>query len=100
MDLNTDTSTFLQTGGGTVGTSAAQLTATSRKICHGVEIIPSSANADTIYVGSASTVTANGGDSTTGVPLPAAGKIFQIDDPSKLYLIASQSGQLYFYRWW
>lgn len=100
MELNTDTSTFLATGGGTAGVTAAQITSTSRKICHGVEIVPSSANAGVIYVGSASTVTANGGDSTTGFPVPAAGKIFQIDDPSKLYLIASQASQLYFYRWW
>lgn len=81
-----------------VDTSAEQLTATSFHTRKGVVVKAADANSGTIYVGNSSSVTANSADATDGFELGAGQSItIEIDDPSKIYVIASAANQKVFW---
>jgi hypothetical protein len=80
-----------------IGTSAVKLTNTSMHAPRGVQIKASLANSGTVYVGN-SDVTANAADATDGFPLAAGEALFvSVNDPSKVYVIGSASGQTVFF---
>lgn len=89
----------ITTGSKTVGTSRVQIvdsSHTTNKPFYGVQIIPASGNAGTVYVGN-NTVTADGGDTTTGIPVPSTGLFLPARRPEDLYAIASAADQKIFY---
>lgn len=77
-----------------IGATALQLTATSTHLYNGVEIKADAANSTGIvYVGFSSAITAAAADGTTGFQLVAGeSRFFEIDDPSKIYVIGSTTG--------
>lgn len=76
-----------------IGTTAVQLLATLGSAANGVLIKSANANTALIYVGS-SAVTADSADGTSGFELAAGEAItLEIDDPSKLYVIAASGTQ-------
>lgn len=80
-----------------IGTSAVRLTNASSHTPRGVQIKAAIGNTGTVYVGN-SDVTANAADATDGFPLVGGEALFvPIDDPSKVYVIGSASGQVVFY---
>ena len=83
----------VRTGRKTITNTATQLTAVDAEGQRGVQIVAGSANADTVYVGESSAVTADGGDTTDGYPL-AAGETLVLPTlrADELYLIADSSG--------
>lgn len=88
-----DTYNFFQTGSVTVGTSKAQLTATSLKTKKGVLVKADVNNAGEVYVGPVS-VTAGSPDSTSGLQLSANDSVeLEVADVSDVYVIASAAGQ-------
>lgn len=90
------TMSFLTGRKSSIGATALQLTATSTK-CTGVYVKAADDNTGKVYVG-ISTVTADSADATDGFPLSADTGVFvTIDDPSKLYVIGSTTGQKVFY---
>ena len=78
-----------------IGTSTGvQLTATSRDLTRGVTVVANNGNADSVYLGNSTAVTADSDDATDGEEiLPGDRTFIAIDDPTKLYLIAA-SGTL------
>lgn len=84
---------------GTVGTTAAQLTSTSRSLAAGLTIKNHDANdsTDYLYVGFSSAVTAVGdGTATDGFPLkPGQGVTVEVDDPALVYLISNAAGTIW-----
>ena len=86
------------TGRRTAGTSAAQLSQTSRALTRGVEIYADAANTGVVYIGNAATVTADANDDTDGRPIPAGkSRFFVIDDLAKLYHKGSAAGQKFWF---
>jgi hypothetical protein len=80
-----------------IGTSAAPLTSVSSHAPRGVQIKAAIGNTGTVYVGN-SDVTANAADATDGFPLVGGEALFvPVNDPSKVYVIGSASGQTVFY---
>lgn len=82
---------------GTIGTTAAQITATEIPLDQGVVIKALAANSGTVFVGTDSGVT-NGtaGTLTDGYPLAAGEELpVHINDLSKIYLIGSAASQGY-----
>ncbi|MHB1033226.1 MAG: hypothetical protein ACYC35_23935 [Pirellulales bacterium] len=80
-----------------IGTTAVPLVATSSRAAKGVQIKAAAANSGTVYVGQ-SDVTADAADATDGFPLAAGEALFlPVDDPSKVYLVASTAGQKVFF---
>lgn len=80
-----------------IGTSAVQLTATSIDCLRGVVIKAANANTGTLYVGN-SDVTADSADATDGFELGSGESAFvEIDDVSKVYVIASAASQKAFW---
>jgi len=72
----------------TVGTTEVQLTSTSSKAVFGVLVVADDANTGIVYLGK------KGVSTTTGLRLDAGdGVNIEIDDPSKIYLIATATGQ-------
>lgn len=91
------------TGRRTVGATAAPIfsTETSERCRTGIEIKASAGNAGTIYVGTSSGVTADLDDDTDGYPLAAGQSILlpfpSVQDPNQVHVIASTSGQKYWF---
>jgi hypothetical protein len=80
-----------------IGTTAVPLTATSVHAARGVQLKAASANTGTVYVGN-SDVTADSADATDGFPLtPGEGLFLPVDDPSRVYVVGSTSGQKVFF---
>jgi hypothetical protein len=80
-----------------VGVSAVQLVATPLHAAKGIELIAASTNSGTVYVGNAD-VTAGSADATDGFPLAPGARLFlPLDDPSKVYVRGSASGQTVFF---
>jgi len=80
-----------------ISTTALQITATSTKCVFGVSIKADADNTGIVYVGPKG-VTAGSADATDGYKLKAGEEVFvQIDDPSKVYVIASAAAQKV---WW
>lgn len=91
----------LATGSKSVTTSAVQIVHSSQlggqRPVHGIQIIPDSGNSGTVYVGG-STVTADGGDSTTGIPVPSTGLFLPLRRQEDLYGISdSGTNKLFYY---
>jgi hypothetical protein len=83
----------VRTGRKTITNSATQLTAVDATGLRGVQIVAGSANADVLYVGESSAVTADASDTTDGYPL-AAGETLVLPTlrADELYLIADGAG--------
>jgi hypothetical protein len=80
-----------------VGTSAAQLVATSMKATRGVQLKAAAGNTAEVYVGNGD-VTTDSADATDGFPLAAGEGLFvAVDDASKIYLRAASGTQKIFY---
>ncbi len=80
-----------------IGTSQVQLTTTTRDLSRGVRIKAAAGNSGTVYVGNTG-VTAGAADATDGFPLAVGDELpVKIDDPTKVYLIASAAGQKVFW---
>ena len=76
-----------------VDTTAEQLTAVSMPAVNGVLVKAANGNTGVIYCGN-SDVTANSVDATDGFELAAGESVFiEIDDPNKIYVIASVVNQ-------
>ncbi len=76
---------------------AVQLVSAASHLTKGVQIKAPETNSGVVYVG-ASGVTADSADATDGFPLsPGEGLFVPVDDPSKLYVIASAAGQKVFW---
>ena len=76
-----------------VDTSAEQMTATSFAAVNGVLVMADSTNTGIIYVGN-SDVTAGNTAGTDGIPLVAgASAVIPINNPNKIYVIASAENQ-------
>jgi hypothetical protein len=79
---------FFTYGQTTVGTSQVQLTSTSYKAVFGVVLKADNDNTGSVYVG------LTGLGATTGFRLKAGeGITIEVDDPSKIYVIASAAAQ-------
>lgn len=75
-----------------------QLTTEAHKLNEGVQILAAIANNGTVYVGIGNTITANGGDSTTGFPLASGDSILlPIRTLTDVFVVGSASGQKV---WW
>ena len=72
----------------TVGTTAVQLTSTSTPLNFGIVVKADSANTGKIYVGDSSVTTTNGYVLEAG-----EGISFEIDDVSKVYVVADTDNQ-------
>jgi hypothetical protein len=82
---------------GAVGTSAVRLTTASLHAARGVQLKAATTNTGTLYVGN-SDVTAGTAEATDGFPLGPGDALFlPIDDPSKVFLIASAASQAVFF---
>ena len=80
-----------------IGTAAEVLTATSFRCIKGVLVRAPSTNTGNVYVGK-SDVTAGTAAATDGMPLEAGDAIFiEIDNPNKLYVIATVAAQKIFW---
>ena len=80
-----------------IGVSAEQLVTTTLHAAKGIELIAAPTNSGTVYVGNAD-VTAGSADATDGFPLAPGARLFlPLDDPSKVYLRGSASGQAVYY---
>ena len=80
-----------------IGTTAVQLTTVvlgeTVFLKRGVLIKAASTNTGVVYIGHTN-VTANSADLTDGMPVAAGESVtIEIDEPSKLYVIASAAGQ-------
>ena len=81
-------SSAFYTGQVSVDTTAVQLTTTSTPLNFGIVVKADGGNTGTVYVGT------SGVDTSTGYPLTAGeGIAFEIDDASKVYVVADSSGQ-------
>ncbi len=80
-----------------VGTTAAALTSNSTHAAKGVQLKAAAANTAVVYVGN-SDVTADSADATDGFPLQSSDSLFlPINDPSKIFVIASAANQKVFF---
>ena len=79
------------TGQGTASGTAAVLTASAAKAARGVLVIPAAANTGIIEFGIA------GVTYGAGCLVPASGVTIPIEDPTRIYLIASAASQDYYY---
>jgi hypothetical protein len=87
-----------RTGRKTIGATATQITTSTASLISGVHIRAAGANTGTIYVGFASTVTADGADATSGFPLNANDGLFvPVEKMSELWLIGSAASQKFFW---
>jgi len=81
-----------------IGTTAVQLTTTRGRFRRGVLIKAANGNSGTIYVGTSSSVTADSADATDGFELAAGGSVVvEVQDPSNVFVIASEAGQKVFW---
>ena len=81
-----------------VGTTAVQLVTASTPATRGVLLRAAADNSGTVYVGNSSSVTADSADATDGMPLAAGDSLLvKVDDASKVYVIASATGQKVFF---
>lgn len=81
-----------------IGTSAVQLTTTSSSARNGVLVKAGADNAGRVYPGTSPNVTADSNDDTDGFELTKDGSvIIEVDDPSKIFLIASEPDQKVFW---
>jgi len=80
---------------GSIGATALQLTATSRRLLRGVRVKASVENAAThVYVGLVGVTAGISAAATDGFQLGKNEEILiEIDDPSKLYVISDSTGQ-------
>ena len=98
-DIENDvTPSFAHGSKSSISTTAVQMITTSTRAFKGVLVKASTSNTGTIYVGSSSGVTADGGDSSSGFPL-AAGESLLVptDDASDIWLIATAAGHKIFF---
>lgn len=80
-----------------IGTTAVQLVTASSRLAKGVQLKAPQSNSGVVYVGTAG-VTADAADATDGFPLSGGEGLFvPIDDPSKLYVRGSATGQKLFW---
>lgn len=80
-----------------IGTSATALTSNSTHAAKGVQIKAASANTGVLYIGN-SDVTADSADATDGFPLLSGDSLFlPINDPRKIFVVASAANQKAFY---
>ena len=79
---------------GSIGATALQLTATSRKLAQGVTVKADAGNAGNfIFVGLIGVTAGISAPTTDGFKLAAGQEIeIPIDDPSKIYVIGSTTG--------
>lgn len=93
-------STFLHGKKSGIGVNAVRLTAVSLdSVRVGAILIKASPdNSGRVYVGTDNTVTADSTDATDGFELSAGESVVvEIDDPSKIFVIASATGQKVFW---
>ncbi|MCH7685516.1 MAG: hypothetical protein IH899_02340 [Planctomycetes bacterium] len=89
---------FLHGRKSNIGQAAVQLTSKSGSARQGVLVKAAAGNTGLIYVGSSSDVTADSEDETDGFELSASEfKTVEVDDPSKVFVIASESNQKVFW---
>jgi hypothetical protein len=80
-----------------VGTTAVRLTTTDFKCIKGVLVRAPSTNTGNVYVGK-SDVTAGTNANTDGMLLEPGDAVFiEVDNPNKVYVIASAAGQKVFW---
>jgi hypothetical protein len=80
-----------------IGTTALQLTSAEFYCRRGLLIKAASGNSGTVYVGK-SDVTTGSADATDGFPLAASEAVtIEVDDPRKVYVRGSASGQKVFW---
>lgn len=85
-------------GSTSVGTTSVQITTDPIKVTRGVRIKAAAGNANTVYVGTRSNVTANSAADTDGYPLGAGEEILvPVDDVEKIHLIAGAVSQTIFW---
>lgn len=73
-----------------VGTTAVQVSTSTRELTLGVQILADAGNAGVIYVSSSPNVTAGTNDETDGFPLVAGATLmFPAREENKVYLIAT-----------
>ncbi len=83
----------INTGEVTVGTSAAALTANTRNLTDGVQVVCDASNANSVWVGVRPNLTAGGVFS--GVELsPGAGMFVPVTSEAKLYLVSDGAAQV------
>ncbi|MCP4899840.1 MAG: hypothetical protein GY906_22970 [bacterium] len=68
--------TYINTGAVTVGTTAVQISTSERALEGGVQIKADAANANPVWVGSRTNITAGTSDALDGYPLAAGEVIF------------------------
>ncbi len=89
IETAVEVETSFKNGTETIGTTAGVLTSTNHSSSKGVTLSVEMSNVGTIYIGYDSTVT-----SSNGFPLEAGDSMYiPIDNPNKIYCVASQSGQ-------
>jgi hypothetical protein len=85
----------------TIGATAGQLDSSTAAVTSGVQLKAAAANSGTVYVGYASSVTANSAVATDGFPLAAGETYFvpksKASTPAGIYVIASAADQNVFY---
>ena len=91
-------STFKHGAKSSITTSAVALAATSGMAGNGILVKAANSNTGTVYVGVSSAVTAGTLDATDGFELGAGESVqVELNDPSKIYVIGSASGQKVFW---
>ena len=80
-----------------ISTSAVQMTTVSFSAVKGVLVVADKDNSGKVYVGN-SDVTADTTDATDGIELNAGDAVvIPVDNPNKIYIIGSASGQKVFW---
>jgi hypothetical protein len=88
MDISRDLSRNFTTGSSTVTTTSSAVCPSTVEVFKGLQIKAGSGNAGVVYVGKA-TVTADGSNDSTGVPLAAGEGLFiPVRDVTSVYAIA------------
>lgn len=81
-----------------IGGTAAQLTTTSIKLYNGLTVFASGSNGGVVAVAANSGITYNTDPANDGFPLVAGASIFlPINDPSKVYVVASTNGNVVYW---
>jgi hypothetical protein len=83
----------ITTAGATIGASPVALSANTRNLSDGVQIVCSTANTNSIWISTRSNVTADISD-TSGVEIvPGASLMVPVTKESDLYLVSDAAGQ-------
>jgi hypothetical protein len=88
----------INTGGVDVGTSVVAVSAFTRQLEGGVQVVADATNTDIVYIGVRSNLTAGTNDDTDGFPLSSGESLFlPVDSESDMYMIADAVSQKIFF---